>query len=538
MGAFMRSLIALFLVLMGASGLRLACLETGLPQTRDPDSVIVGQALVLEHQGHWGADKVSALYPAFLADSLAILPGKLRTSLGDQASLEEHLAAARRPDLLARRWLALLSLLALPAVWALARRWSSALGATIACAFLATALTHVVFTRMARPHGAVTAFGVLTIWALGWSLQRPGWGPVLLTGALAGLCVGCLHSGAAVLIPCLVACIWQLRSHGRVVLPKLISAIALAAAIVLWSYRFVGDKGVFDRRVMDNPLDGSGWHAILDRLWHADPVLLVASAIGLGFVLLRLSRPANHGPARSVAWLCAIHALPYLFAIGLYRWSWLRFSLVLFPYLALLAALPFDALARTRPRLATCAALASLALPTWASARYVWVQSQPSILTVAAEVVEDIIEPGERVILSSTATLPVAQRRESLSRMPRFLLSPWEAYLLRRPSELPLDSIDIRYLSSDRGEAWPPSEARVAEKLRASGARLAVVHTHEPMALQAVEAAQGKRLMQLDPLPVGSDATREYSLLRYALDVKRMGRRTRIYSLPETAHAR
>ena len=536
-------------VFVCATLLRFASLEAGLPQSRDPDSVIVTQARAMERIRTEGKGHISPLYPLLLAHAIDAWPGSTIPTAAPDAPLEEHLAKARWPDLLGRGLVALFSLLALPAVWLLARKWSSPFGATVAMAFVGTALVHVVYTRMARPHGPVSAFGVLSVLALSWSLQRPTWTRMLVACSLVGMCIGTLHSGAAVLSACLVASVWLLRREGLKMLPRLLAGLGLMALIVIYCYPFLLEgTPMFSTREFESPFNGDGLERILPRMLRADPVLLLCSGLGLLLLLasLRRVRPGleKPGAARDTAWLCAAHVVPYVLAICAYRSTWLRFVLVALPYMALLAALPFERLHRRgSPRLAGVLAVLALALPTYASTRYVLIQGRPDTNTLAGEALMSRIHKRDRVVYSAFVSVPIPQAKGTINLLARSLRSPWHQYQSMVPIQWDTKPVPLYPLARKADHALRLADGDIEGILAERTPRYGLINMgHQRTAridptLTRVLAAGGRELASW--MPYGSDARSpndladpEEFLLRYAFKLQNPGRPIGLFEFP------
>jgi hypothetical protein len=439
-----RVLLPFTLLLVFAGVLRLHALDAQLPQTRDADSLVVQQAEQIEQllAGERAKLKLSPLYPHLLAHLLARVPGRLARSAPADAPLAAHLAAARHPDLTARRLLAFLSLLAVPGTYLMARRMLSSGWSLVAAAFVATSLLHVLYGRMARPHGAMTSFAVWTVAALPWALRTGGAWRIGVCSALAALTVGCLHSGLSVLPACALACVFLVADRGPRALWKVSIPLAFLGASLwlFYPFAFDPDAGLFANRPFEeDALAGQGFERILSTFRAHDPVLGVLALVGVVALLGAARRGGRFwGEERGRAALLAIgHALPYAIAIGLYAHNWHRFSIVLVPYAALLAAgglahLARLAPARVRPRAGVALAALALALPTYAAGRFLWLQRQPDVYElVAAWVAEHVDRAEDRCVASSLLSLPVEQDLESASRMPQWLTSPWQEYLRR-----------------------------------------------------------------------------------------------------------
>lgn len=443
-GTHSRLLAALgaLLALALAAALRLPSPGNGLPQTLDPDSVIVGQAVAMEEIRETGEEKrVSELYPFLLALVIELFPGEVAAHAPRGSSLEEHLAAAARPHVVVRLWIAALGCLAVPAVWLLARRFLEPTWATLAAVLMATSLLHLLLSRQARPHAALTACVAWALFTAVWMARRGSPWSILACGTATALAVGVLHSGAAVLPAVALACLFVLRDQGGGAIPRLapIPLLLVIAVGVSYPFLFEGSDVWAERKWPESVFTGEGFARVPLTLLSFEPVLLALSTAGL-VALLRGARGAPWRTERGRgACILAAFAIPYFVAIGMYHSTWHRFSLPLVPVLAVLAALGGRSIWRAAarrarfldgPRGAVLAAAALAAFPTATAARFASLYSRPHSSDLAARWVEEHLDPRKDVVaVSYKMNLPVAQSLKSVRRTTRFLRSPWERYV-------------------------------------------------------------------------------------------------------------
>ncbi|MFT7465299.1 MAG: 4-amino-4-deoxy-L-arabinose transferase-like glycosyltransferase [Pseudohongiellaceae bacterium] len=151
-------------------------------------------------------------------------------------TLPEHLGRAADPYLRARRLLALLTLLVVPAAWLAARRFMPDRWALLAAALTSTSLFLMSYSQQARPHGVVTALCLLGVLASMRLARVTSWGSQLIAGLLTGLALAAFPNGILALGPWAVATAIQLRRRGPTALLSVLGTLILAVPLVSWSY--------------------------------------------------------------------------------------------------------------------------------------------------------------------------------------------------------------------------------------------------------------------------------------------------------------
>ncbi|MDP6408530.1 MAG: hypothetical protein QGI46_04045 [Planctomycetota bacterium] len=558
-------LAALSVVTACALGLRLAALANGLPFQSDADAVIVTQAMGLERGApRSGALPISPLYPHLPALSLVALPGEVVHQAPADAPWESHATAAAHPLLLARRWLALLSTLAIPGAFFLARRFLSPAWALFAACLLATSLLHLVFTRQARPHGPLTAATLWTLISAMHLARRPTCAASAACSVCTALAIGILHSGTSILpIVALASLIAAYRSTG---LARAACALPLAAAYASFRlfYPFVGTHGVLATRkdLPNHVFDGSGFAAIARSCWSFDPVLTSLAAVGTLYACsLAWRRRRQHEPwCSSDVALVAAFALPYLAVLGSYARALHRFALPLTPVLALLGAAGAQVIVRTLARRHSSATaqgrtallLAGVALipPSAAALRWVWLSATPNSATIAARWVAENTSPErETVAISAGLHLPLPCDPEGLETVPEYARSPMQRYLEEHPARPnPGPAYRLRTLIplTDTGAADIREES-VADLLAELAPHYAVVTPPTNHAgqgdgtLAAIKAAGGVLVERIETYDVRGDfsiprhrrgGSFGYEAFSLALRAKARGRPIEIYRLP------
>jgi hypothetical protein len=189
------------LALVGLTGLalweRLRGIGMMLPHATQVDEFVTLRQLQVFRGADYDPETelFYALYPHLVSRTALLLPtdggGAARPGMG----LKEHLERARAPWLEVRAAAALLSLGIVPATYWLARFFLAPGWSLLAAAFAATSLLHAAFTQLARPHGPVTTFILLTVVASIHLRRQPSWKWYLLAGLSAALALGSLQSG-------------------------------------------------------------------------------------------------------------------------------------------------------------------------------------------------------------------------------------------------------------------------------------------------------------------------------------------------------
>jgi len=555
------------LLTAAGAGLRLAALGHGLPQRADGDNVIVGQAFGFERLWKGEAhpeERISELYPHLLGTALAALPGDLGARASKDAGAREHLHAASRPELTARRLVALLSILIVPCTYLLGRRFLPPPESLFAAALCATSLMLVVYSRQARPHGVLAAFCVASVLASMWMARSGSVSSLVAAGLCAALALGTLQSGSSVLPALLVAGCHRLRAwRGRGWTRLLIPLACVLLALWLF-YPFVFELGPLGRRrFAERPFDASGFAVIARGLLGLDPVLAILAALGLLLGLARGARTRRRwspGTRRDLSIVCSF-ALPYFLAIGLFYRTWPRFVMPLVPVLACLAAAGsarlFElACGRLRGSaaygvLGTALAAAVLALPGYGAARFVWMSSRPETSDLAARWIGDHLDAREDVLLVAYLLgLPLLQDRESLLRSPSYADSPLQRYLRGHTGpafELPLwHLLPIRRAGADDGDPERYSAGWLRAVIEELGGDYAVVPAPGPTQRRmddtraAVIESGGVLVFATDGAPrqpaldhpSRAKALWDFSGLRTSLTASRLGAPIEIYELP------
>jgi hypothetical protein len=437
---------ALALVLALSGLFRLGLADRMAPQRPEPDAymllqydVFAGRVAREDAPPHFG------FYPTFLARSLALVLGDAPYELAaPQASTREHLAAAARPLVSLRLWLAALCTLGVAGVFFLVRELSGPRAGLVASALVGFSLLHLVYSHQARPHAAHMTFQA---WALFFALrqiERPSAARVVATSVAAFACMASLQTG--VFLAPVLGLAALARSNWRV---RVLALAAPLAAFALSQHFHVGGISITSdgismasdgHAVELSELRGGGigptWRVLRDY----EPVLLALAFAGVLVALARRRRAGRAGfRGRFGALALGAYAAPYLVFALLNEATRDRYLIPLLPFLAALAALGVDAAARVGARkaraLALAAPLLALALPLHDATRYYQIARRPDTLEQAAAwLAQQSDATRVRVAMSSYVVLPLRSTPEALRHSARFLfasISPWISYQLR-----------------------------------------------------------------------------------------------------------
>ncbi len=464
-----------------ALSLRIVGLDFFLPHQSDPDDHAIDQLQQIQtgesdYAYSWGK------YGHLIPRGMSVLPTPQTDKALEPAHAEAHFDVAGQNHLRARWVSAILGALAVPGTYWLARYWFSGGWSLLAALFAGTSLLHVSFSQQARPHVPFATLALFAVLAAMQLRRTPTAKHMALYLVMLFLSVGTLHS-AAFLLPAGLLAVWFSRRPGRFPLPALAwQAFAVIVSLAaFWPFLYGPvETFTFNEQEASNRFPhmlgmsmftGEGFRIWYDALKGYDPVLLWAAALGFVGALIRLVhwKKAAADPDRAERQKDLLvmlgFALPCTLAFGLFRYSFERFFIPLYPYLGLLAALAlYDVtglFSRVVPRLRApigfvLAALA-LALPTYASVRLVWLRSQPDTYQLAAQFLAPT-QSEERILLHPRAFLPLAGHLDE-SANPASRRFPYSSAWLRYMSKRNAQNFE------DGGTeflAFPPELNRVA----------------------------------------------------------------------------
>ena len=442
--------------------LRCVGLDSMLPYQLEPDHGLVRTAAWLDRP----ADVVDAtpwagptpIYPWLMPRILQAVPGRAYPAiLPPEAPLEEHLASASRPFHRVRVLAALLSALAVPFTYKLARSVLGRKGALLAAALVASSVLLQNYGQQGRAHGpmaGLTAAAMAMIVAIP---RAPTWKNYLVAALASGLAVACLHTGGF-LLPAFLAA--HVLSRERRNLLRPLAALGVVAGFVALFYPSIHTvvpwkrEGSFSGRITEQlrtfrPL-WEGLTGIPDSLAGTEPVLSAVAVLGAVLVAARLLRRPRPSRERMQAFLvCGVFvALFFLFWVALFPFR-PRYLTSLVPFLAVLGAYGVVRATRrvTRPAASFAIALAVLAWPAWICVRLARLRAEPDTAEQAAAWLAANVERGRQsVAFGVLLDLPILQDRASIERIPDALRSHWQRYQARLEPPEP---------SPERMGAWP-----------------------------------------------------------------------------------
>lgn len=432
------ALLALLVVL--GLAIRLHGIAFLSPHLMEPDGLVIDyQMRVLEGRGSETPDNALYAYYPHLVASVATLIPESWAAPAEPRTLAEHLASAGSVRIRGRIAVALLSLLAIPLTWWLARRFLPDPWTLLAAAFAAGSPFVVWFAQQARPHAAAASFVLLAVCAAVDLRRRGGWRAYVLAGFATGLAVGSLQNGVAALGPIGIAVLLRWRKDGVRALAGASAILAIAALFVVWLYPFLfagaardgvgvaedGTLGLSRHHVFLNLFNGRGFAVVWRSLADYDPLLTGGALLGLLAAVVApfaLREKLGRERAFDLAVVLA-YALPYLVVIGLYQRTYQRFVLPLLPFLAILAAFGLWAAARAAGRSWRPAGLALAAVAIVAGcAELAWgwrlgtVRARADTIQQATDWLVRNAAPGtDQVDVMPGLDLPIARTPESIA---------------------------------------------------------------------------------------------------------------------------
>ncbi|MCE9594731.1 MAG: glycosyltransferase family 39 protein [Planctomycetes bacterium] len=508
--------LAVALLAIVALCLRLSALDSGLPQRPDPDSIVFhDQVEHLERNDpHPERDLTFGFYPLLVARITALVFEPAPTT-PPARDLDLHLARASSAHLHLRIVVAVLSVLAVPGTFLLARRFLSSLGALVAAMCMATSTLNLWFAVQARPHAVSSALALLAVLAALNLRRRRDWVAWAWTGLAFGLAIGSLESGVLVLGSFAAALLLR-EAPTTNSKPAGVLGAALAVGLValcvfaFYPFLFAASEGrdaariAFDGNELDlfghviylRQFDGRGFATIAAALRDYDPWLALLGLVGGLLALARLRVRVEGRPWKDLVVVLAF-VVPYLLVFGAYQRTYQRFVLPLLPFVVLLAAYAVErAVAAVRERRFAPALALALVAPQIALAVGVnAARRAPDTVTRASTWIAEHLEPGaDRILWMPTFDLRLpyslaAQREsgESFDTPKR----PWFRYQLGLAiDERPTPTWNVVALPLATDEQRAHAERDPAGYLRELHADYAVIEVYEagrpPPALRAV----------------------------------------------------
>ncbi len=532
-----RAGLALAAITLLALGLRLTGIGFLLPTFWEPDQrVYTTQVELLRASDpHPERDVDFGWYPLLVARIAASLPDP-RPAV-PPATLEEHLDAAGAQRRQIRSVIACLSVLLVPAVYLLARRFVRRDAALLAALLAAASTLHLWYAQQTRPHGASSAFIAWTLVAA-LAIRRRGTLPTYLgAGVALGLAVSVLQGGLAGLPPILAAHVLGPRRTWCKRTAWLLAALAITFGFIRVFYPFIflpsagfgadaaqfgvgeGQVNLSGHRFHLTKLNGHGFGVLLQAFWSYDPLLLAlaAAALPCAFLLVRRSGPRSRPRwwprlrRHADALVVLAFVLPFVLLFGMYGLTFVRFALPLVAIAALAAAVLYD---RTRSLTGRRLILAACALQVVCALRLAHVRSRPDTARRAAAWIAANVDPErQRIVVDPGQDLPLLRHAESLAG-PDPLLGihnyPWVNYQAATPHaarDLPAFRIaNLRFLRSEQRQRLFADPRAWILSQDADYVVVAVGCNAGTLELNQIEAgtrAAGELVARVSPLLVG-----------------------------------
>ena len=447
-------LIALCALVLAGFALRWLGVGWGLPHQTYRDGMVISTQVeyLREMPEDPTANEFWGYYPHLMPRLILLAPDDWVGEPREPLELEGHLARASEPWLMARKLSVLLSLLAIPGAFFLARRFVSDGWALFAAALVTFSIFHLSFAQQEKPHGPVSGTVVLAVLAAMALARKPGaWTWIVATAAMA-LALASAVNGAFALVSAAAALfamflgrserggLWKLNA--RAIVPTLL----VLAATVRFFYPFLfggGEKeklgdhalNVGNHPLMLDKLNFAGSKNMFLTLYLYEPVVLALGFVGVAvFVGRRWFRaPVDLERRRDFAVI-----VPFVVVYGVfvcaYEDAFDRFLMPLYPFLAALAAYAAAALAsKLRSRAAVTALVALLLIePAAATVQLARVRATPDTQTQVAEWIRANVRPEERVVVLPYIDLPLFYSEAAVAESPDASeVLTWMAYQAR-----------------------------------------------------------------------------------------------------------
>jgi Dolichyl-phosphate-mannose-protein mannosyltransferase len=534
-------LVALLaLVVLGAL-LRLPVADFCLPQLSHYDEFWCLKALqaMRDDPATAASTPYYNVYPHFMTwIGWLIVPTPVVPVPGD---LAQHLVAASRDLWILRLIAAVLSLIAVPATWLVARRFVDRPTALLAAALVAVSLFHVWYSDQAKPHGAASGVAVLAVYAALLVRRRGDGLSYLLAGITAGVAIGCSQAAVSVLPALAVAHLLRNRAGSRWAWLWLAAAAALMGGCILkWGeptldgVLTIGRVAVYEEQHF-GLLDTIGLVSL--GLWQFDPLLFLLAVVGAcaaPFAFWRAFRAAPRPEPAAGDWflrrwlrgqedlaVVLAHVLLYGLVLLINQHASHRYFVLLWPYAMCLAAWATmrasAGCARRWSPLAWALPLALVALETGFTLKLNAVQRAPDTSAQAAHWIERTLDPKTtRIAVLRGFDLPLLREPRVLAddNYERTMLSPWARYQARL-GDMPRGATTWQIFS-----ALPPADP--AAELLPTPADYVVIRLDDRQVISAANErvrASGTRVARFSPMQVDEgddtpllwwDAYREY----------------------------
>lgn len=560
--------IGLVVLVALACGARWAGLGAQLPHDREADTAMVHYAAFFDRPaevvGH-DAAYASTVYPLLLARTLVVLPGRSYTVAAPPgASIDEHLSAAAAPYVRARALVMLLSLLAIPATYFLARRWFEPGWSLFAAALVATSLLAASLAPIAKPHAVCAGFCAVALAALVRLTRDASVTAYAFAGTSVGLALGSLQTGTF-LLPTLVlahVCGWRADRRPARWIGLLVAAVPCAAAAhFAYAYLLFADPlresgeqtlNFGQQAIRWDSWGMQGFFDMVPAMLSFDPALVVLTGAGVVAIVVALGRGrvARADAFSADVVVVASFAAIVVLLFGFHERFFARYFLPILPLFALVATCGARWIARLAPRPGVRVAIAAvlLAFPAYVVARYSVLRARDDTPTLAARWIERHVDPTDGPIaVDCTISLPMLQTSASLRSAPAWWWRPWQRYQhdLMPPGadgeRHALTSLYARGALADRRLEPDEVRRRLAE-IRPRWAVVAVpgdVDAAFDATCATVRASGGESRASFLPYPAGSDPDRVWSrdadprLVLRVLTLDRLGPAIEVHRLPD-----
>jgi hypothetical protein len=440
--------VACALLLLVGLAVRIVGLDYNLPAVRGHDERAFEIQVAHFREGAAaprGKEWVIDAYPHLLPRAAALLPDPTPT-LGAEASLEEHRAAASAAWVQLRRLSAWLGWLLVPLTYLLARRWLEPMASLFACGLIATSMLCVTLSVQAKPHAAAGSLLLLSLLCTLSFAAAPSLPRALGMGVAGALAAGTLHSAWISLPPIVLASALALRAqHARSAAAGIrwsrLAAASLPFVACLWiAYPFflpgveaaaeytprgtglTGFLGFFE-----DGFRGANFGGLFGGVWALDPLLVLLGALGLGVLVWDFQRAWLREPA---ALLIGAFALPSAAVLALHEGTLVRFLLPFAALAALAAGYAFQRLVLLPGRAPALVLGLVLALSAIPAVQFAWIRTQKDPLTECAEWIEAHVPREETIVFVPYGDIPLPYERgsalENAGATERSLWSEWQ----------------------------------------------------------------------------------------------------------------
>jgi hypothetical protein len=525
-----RVLLAALVLLCVA--LRWTGIEYGLPHLSNLDErVYLSQYLDLREPGGVTQPRPRhAAYPDLWMHAAALVP---RADPGPPATdLERQRAQASADIAYLRRWVALLSSIVVVGTWLVARRFMSSGWSLAAAALAGLSVLNLCHSTQARPH-AIECTAILFAVAAAIDVARKGtWRASVVAALVTGAAIAVLQSGVAALFPFVVAHALRVRTDGARALGRLAVAAVIVVAIALFAYPGIVDgwterdgnaRGFLGEHTVNlADFRGQGSKAVVLAFWNHDPLLLVACAAAIMGVAARF-RSQRKLSARIGPELCVVLAfvVPFLVVLGLYKHTYYRFVLPLFPFAAVFTVHWMQSMRRIGQWICGIVLLAQLGLVI----QVVRLHRAPDTAErAAAWLAEHVERETTRVWIAPTTDVPLLRTSAALKSegaSPRSAFAPWIDYQRSLANEV-LDAhgfsiLDLPLRFEQQRALLTADPDAFVRGLGASYLVLEVFDDSERPVLSALRrAAQARGTLLASFVPEGAQASDPHGIEPYA----------------------